>query len=118
VNTPEDFLAHDRHVVAASVEDRRLHEEPLCERALTRPPAAGEHPRALRPALLDVAEHLRHVFRRDERADLRRRIERIADPYALHPRREPVEERLAHARLHENARPVRAHLPGRVEVGE
>ena len=60
--------------------------KPLAECAVrTRsPPATMRAPSAL--AALDVAEHHVHVLLRDQRADMRRGIERVADAHRLDTR--------------------------------
>ena len=55
---------------------------------------------------------------RDQRADLRRRIQRVADAHGAHPRREPLEEGRLDGAMHEHARAVRADLAGGIEVTE
>ena len=60
----EDLLLHDRIVRRAAGEDRRAEEEAACELGLGGPRAAGEQPRALGQAQLDVALHLAAVPRR------------------------------------------------------
>ena len=92
--------------------------QPLRKRpVVTRSPPTSTRAPGL-AALLDVAEHLLHVRFRDQRADLRRRIERIADLQRAHARQEARDEVLRDRSVHEHARAVRAHLARRIEIAE
>ena len=117
---PEDLLAGDRHVVADVVEDRRRHE--VAAGLLERPAAAGHDARAVRPPGLDVAEHLVEMRPLDHRAELRRRIERVADRPAVELRDEPLDQRVVDRPMDDQPRPARAvlahvHEPGEQDVG-
>ncbi len=115
---PENLLAHDRHVVAALIEHGWRDEISLAQLSRGHAPAAGQKARALGAAAGDVAEHLVHVLLRYQRADLRRRIHRIADAHRAHAPDQAIEERRLHRRVHEHARRVRAHLAGGIEIRE
>src|SRR5207253_10106582 len=73
----EDLLARDRHVVRHVGEDRRLEVE--AARPVGRPPPADDDLRALALAGPDVALDALEPATRDEGAELRRLVERIAD---------------------------------------
>src|SRR5688572_29821410 len=63
---PEYLLLHDRHVLAALGEDRRLDEEAGGERRVGGTPAADDEASTGSLSLLDVTEHLLHVLTGDE----------------------------------------------------
>src|SRR5262249_21326698 len=65
----EDLLARDRHLRRDAVEDRRLEEGALA--VDRRGVAAGDEPRALALAALDVARDVGPLLLRDERAEAR-----------------------------------------------
>ena len=73
---PEDLLARDAHRGLHAIEHRGLHVAAAGLAAHLR--AAERQARALFAARIDVAQHALHLLRIDDRAQLRRRIERIA----------------------------------------
>ena len=81
----EDFFTHDRHVVAAVGEDRRLDESALVEGRALDTVAAGQQPGALLAAHCYVAQHLFHVREAGERAEIGVPGSRVAEADALQP---------------------------------
>ena len=76
----EDLLLRDPHGVARAEIERRLDEVALARPA--RPPPSDR--RALLLGRADIGQHLVDMARMDQRADLGRRIERMADLDLLH----------------------------------
>ena len=77
--------------------------------SIARPPAAA---RAPSPERVDIAAHALALLRRDERADLRRRVHPRADLQARGDLRDALDHVVEHRRMDVRARPGRAHLPG------
>ena len=107
---PEDLLLRDRHRAFDSGEHGRR-----IERALAvADRSAGDDLGAFLASLLDEAVDLVAVRGRDQRADLRLRIERIADTQLLRERGELRDEVVVDRPLDEHARARLAALPGGV----
>ena len=108
----EDLLAGEEGVVGDALEERRLEQVGL---VVVGAPAAGEHRSALRLSALDPGEHLLELLLVDDRADLGRRVVRIADDTALHPGQQPAAEVVVDRLLHINPASRGAFLSGRPE---
>ena len=76
----EDLVACGRGLPGGVVDDRRLEVEASRERALSREPRAPDNARAFGTGLLDEAMHALEMRLRDERPDVRRLVEGVADP--------------------------------------
>ena len=110
---PEDLLARDPPAVVDPVEDGRLDVEPagLLAHAL----AAADDARALLRAEPDVAEDLVQLARVDDRAELGRRVERLAGRQLAAHRRDALDQLLAHGAMDDEPRPGVAGLAAVVE---
>src|SRR6185437_4707548 len=103
---PEDLVAGDRHLIADVVEDGRLDEEAVAADPL----AAGDQPRALLLAEVDVMQDLVELLLRDLGALLGLRILRVADDAPLGLLGEPLDELVLDLRLDEQPAAGRAAL--------
>ena len=75
----ENLLAHDAVLVGAAVEDRGRDEPAAVEAVPRHTLAATEQARAAGHAARDMGQHLLHMRLRNQRAHLRRGVERIAE---------------------------------------
>ena len=78
--------------------------------------AAARERRAFLLADLDVLHHRLQLAVADRRSHLRRRIESVADAQRPGARDEPLDERLIHLLVHDDAAGRRAALTGRAEA--
>ena len=111
----EDFLLRDPHVVQHIGEHGRLHEIALGQCAFGQASAAGHGFGAFLLADGEIAGHALHLLLGDERADLRIRIEAIADLQLLAELGDAADEFVVDLALDEQARAGAADLPG---IGE
>src|SRR6266446_6360716 len=103
---PEYFLPHDAHVVAAQIEDGRLDKKALAQGARRHAPAADGQARAFGAAQVNVLEHRVQMGLRDQRADLRSRIERITNAQGAGAGNETLHEVRHDTPLDKDARAV------------
>ena len=113
---PEDLLLRDPHVVRHVVEDRRHQVCAIGERRIRRRLASDHDLGALLEADLDVVADPLSLLLADERADLGRVGERVADLDV--PRRvgEQLDDLVVHRALHEDPAPGAAVLAAVVEA--
>src|SRR5581483_6807891 len=88
------------------------------ERGIRRNPAAGHQPRSFFDTEARVIEHAFLLLRRDHRTELYRGIAGIADAQPARFGREPIDELLVDALLHDMAARADARLPRADEGAE
>ncbi|MNV11210.1 hypothetical protein D3C71_1017670 [compost metagenome] len=113
----EDFLLHDLHAVFAIREHGGRHVGTLGQGAFHQADAAGQQLGAFALADFNPAQHVVHVGRADQRAEVRAGIERVADADARHPFQHSGFKRCLVRAMHEHARAVGAYLARAEEVG-
>ena len=111
----KNLFLGDAHVVAHIGEHCRRHEIAFRQRPLCQTLATGKRARSFLLAEAQIAGHALELLLRHQRADLRFRIEPVADAEVLAERRDPICELVIDFLLDEQTRAGAADLTG---IGE